>query len=294
MRSPFAEQPLFLRILRFPLTSVLLLYIALQYAHLSGIVFMQTVAQGLVLPLALGVLIVANLLLVYVSYARFVEHRPIRELALPGMACELSIGLLLGFGLYSLCVAIAMALGLYRIEGLDSWANLFPSGAALSVPVFEELVFRGLVFRILEEKLGSWLALAGSSLVFGLVHLSNQDESLIGIASIALVFGPLLAAPMMITRRLWMGIGLHMAWNYTMGKVFSGAVSGAVTERGLFKTTFEGPPLLTGGSVGMEGSLIAIGVAGVASGLMLIVAARRGNIVPPSWKRSAAQPVSPT
>jgi len=183
---------------------------------------------------------------------------------------------------------IAMALGVYRIEGLDDWRNLLPTGAALSVPVFEELAFRGVVFGVLQRILGSWLALAASSVVFALAHLSNQDESLVGIASLAFVFGPLLTAPFMLTRRLWMGIGLHMAWNYTMGKVFSGSVSGAVTGEGLFKGAFQGPELLTGGSVGMEGSLIAIAVAGAATVLMLRLAVRRGNVVPPPWKRESA------
>ncbi len=81
-----------------------------------------------------------------------------------------------------------------------------------------------------------------------------------------------------------MGIGLHIAWNYTMGKIFSGSVSGTVVGQGLFKTTFEGPELLTGGSAGMEGSLIAILVSATASILMLILEVRRGNNLPPRWK----------
>jgi uncharacterized protein len=179
-----------------------------------------------------------------------------------------------------------MALGIYHIDGIDSWHNLLAvTGATLSVPVFEELAFRGVVFRIIEEVFGSWAALVVSSLVFGLVHLGNEGETLTGIASIAIVFGPLLTAPYMLTRRLWMGIGIHIAWNYTMSKIFSGSVSGTVVGQGLFKTTFEGSELLTGGSAGMEGSLIAILVSATASVLLLILAVRRGNIVPPFWKR---------
>ena len=276
---------LLLRTLRFPLVSVPLLYCVLLYVHLSGILFMQQLAHGPVQLLAVGVPIVANLLLVYVSFAYFVERRPIRELALPGMAREFGIGLLLGFGLYTASVLIAMAVGIYRIDGFDSWQNAVPTGAALSVPVFQGLAFRGVVFRTLEKMFGSWIGLALSSLVFGLVHLSNQGESLAGIVSIAIVFGPLLTAPFLLARWLWMSLGLHMTGNYTMGKIFSGNVSGAVIGQGLFKTTFEGPELLTGGSAGMEDSLIAILVGATATALILILAVRRGNIVPPSWNR---------
>jgi membrane protease YdiL (CAAX protease family) len=275
-----------MRILSFPLTRMLLLYYSLQYVQLSGLLFIVNFSQTPVLPQAAGLIIVANLLLVYVSFAYFVERRTVSELALPRMERELGMGLMLGFGLFTLCVLIAMALGIYRIDGLDSWRNLLAvTGATLTVPFYEELAFRGVVFRITEGIFGSWAGLVVSSLVFGLVHLANDGETLAGIASIVIVFGPLLTAPFMLTRRLWMGIGLHIGWNYTMGKVFSGSVSGTVVGQGLFKTTFEGPEWLTGGSAGMEGSLIAILVSATASAILLILAVRRGNVVQPSWKR---------
>jgi len=193
---------------------------------------------------------------------------------------------LLGFGLYTLCVLIAIALGLYRIEGFNGWQGVLRSLWVIPLaPVFEELLFRGVVFRILEEVLGGWLALVLSSVAFGLIHMGNPGETFAGIAAIAIVFGPMLAAPYMLTRRLWLGIGLHGAWNFTMGKIFSGSVSGNAAPQGLFKTTFQGPELLTGGSAGMEGSLIAVLVATTASVLLLILTVRRGKIVPPSWKR---------
>jgi membrane protease YdiL (CAAX protease family) len=279
---------LLLRILRFPLVSMLVLYFSLNYVNASGIIFMVTTAKGPVMPLVVGVLTVANMLVVYLSFAYFVERRPVSELALPHMGRELGIGLLLGFGLMTACVLISMALGIYRMDGLGSWHNLLPSGVALSLPFFEEMVFRGVVFRILEEKLGSWMALVLASLVFGGVHMVNGGETLAGVASIALVYGPMLTAPFMLTRRLWMSIGLHGAWNYTMGKIFSISVSGVAIE-GLIKATYAGPELLTGGSAGMEGSLIGIVVGITATVLMLILAVRRGSILPPSWKRKSAR-----
>ncbi|MFB2836114.1 CPBP family intramembrane glutamic endopeptidase [Floridanema evergladense] len=278
---------LLLRILRFPLTRLLLLSYILFYVTFSGKVFIQTFTPSPVPSLIVGLLTVANLLLVYVSFAHFVERRSVSELTLPGMGRELGIGLLLGFGLFTTCVLIAMVLGLYRIEGIDSWQQVLPTGGALVTPVGEEMLFRGVVFRIFEEVFGGWVALIVSSVAFGLTHSGNEGETLAGIASIAIVFGPMLAAPYMVTRRLWMGIGLHGAWNYTMGKIFSGSVSGGQTGQGLFKTTFVGPELLTGGSAGMEGSLIAILVSATASVILLILAVQRGKIVPPSWKRRA-------
>ncbi len=43
---------------------------------------MVTTAKGAVMPLVVGVLTVANMLLVYFSFAYFVERRPVSELAL--------------------------------------------------------------------------------------------------------------------------------------------------------------------------------------------------------------------
>lgn len=280
---------LLLRILRNPLVTIVVLYVSLSYVNFAGLSYMLMLAKGPVMPLLTGVMTTANLLLVYCSYAYFVERRPIRELALPHMGRELGIGLLLGFGLMTICVLIAMALGIYRLEGLDSVQNMLPTGVALALPFFEEMVFRGVVFRLVQQEYGSWVAFVVSSLAFGAVHATNDGETFAGVAAIAFVYGPMLAAPFMLTRRLWMGIGLHGTWNYTMGKVYGIPISGTPGE-GLFKATFEGPELLTGGSAGMEGSVIAFVVGIAATVLMLIMAVRSGNIVPSSWKRGIARP----
>jgi len=58
-------------------------------------------------------------------------------------------------------------------------------------------------------------------------------------------------------------------------------------EKFVTPTIFQGPELLTGGSAGMEGSLIAVLVATTFTVVVLILAVRRGKIVPPSWPRKA-------
>lgn len=292
---------LFMGILRNPFVSILVLYNLLLYLQGSGYVFMFSndvasdpgmpllLPSGQLVPLVTGAFIIVNLLLVYLSYAYFVERRSVSELALPPLGRELGIGLLLGFGLFTTCVLIAMAFGLFRIEGINSWQNLVTGVTWVTVitPFTEELVFRGVWFRILEGVFGSWVGLVLSSLWFGYVHAGNAGETFVGLAAIAIVFGPMLAAPYMVTGRLWISIGIHIAWNYTMGKIFSGAVSGNTVSSGLFKTTFQGPELLTGGNAGMEGSLIAILVGVTFTVIMLVLAVRRGKIVPPSWNRRA-------
>jgi membrane protease YdiL (CAAX protease family) len=225
---------------------------------------------------------------VYIGYAQLLEQRAVSELALTGMGRELGIGLLIGAGLYTTCELILMALGIYRVNGLNPLSYMIPAIAmALSSSVFEELLFRGVLFRSVETWFGSWAALVVSSLVFGLTHLMNPQGTIEGALFIAVEAGILLAAAFMLTRRLWLSIGFHMAWNYTQSAIFSGIVSGNDAQQGLFRSTMKGPDWLTGGSFGVESSVLALFVCTTTGIVMLVMAVKRGNIVPPIWKRQA-------
>jgi membrane protease YdiL (CAAX protease family) len=204
------------------------------------------------------------------------------------MARELGLGVLMGFGLYSACVLILMALGNYRIDGLQDWHVLLTGLAtALATGIYEELWFRGVVFRVAQEWFGSWAALLVSSLVFGFVHWDAPGATLQGLVSISLWAGLLLSATYLLTGRLWLGIGLHAAWNYTQGTVYSGIVSGNAPPEGFVKSTLQGSEWLTGGAFGVEASLVAAAVCGTVGALMLVKAVRLGRMVPPEWKRNA-------
>ena len=225
---------------------------------------------------------------VYIGLVRLVERRPVAELALPGMGRELGTGILIGAGLYTAGILLLMVMGIYKIDGLNPVSYLLPALALpLSSGIFEELLFRGVLFRIVEEWLGSWISLVVSSLVFGLVHLMNPAATVMGAVFISVEAGVLLAAAYMLTRRLWMSMGFHIAWNYTQSGVFSGTVSGGYVEPGLIKPVVDGPTLLTGGGFGVESSVIAFVLCTGTGAALLFLATRRGHIVPPFWKRKA-------
>jgi hypothetical protein len=134
-----------------------------------------------------------------------------------------------------------------------------------------------------EERLGSWIALAVSALIFGLLHAFNPGATAVSTAAIALEAGILLGAAYMYTRSLWFVIGLHFAWNFTEGGIFSTSVSGSRAE-GMIGVQFTGSDTLTGGSFGPEASLPAVLVC-LAAGIAFIILARRsGRVVPPFWK----------
>ncbi|MDM7956066.1 CPBP family intramembrane glutamic endopeptidase [Blastomonas sp.] len=284
-----SRPPMWLQGLQWPPVRLAMIgFVMLMMLMQSNTFMVQAKGQPL-LQIAIVIAWAALGFAVYCGYVRYVERRPVTELGLAGMTRELGIGLAIGAGLYTGCVLILMVMGIYRIDGFNPLAFMLPAVAmALSSGIFEELLFRGVLFRIVEEWLGSWVSLIASSVVFGMVHLANPDATLTGAIFISVEAGLLLAAAYMLTRRLWMSMGFHMAWNYTQSAIFSGIVSGGVSDPGLIRPTIEGPDALTGGSFGLEASLIAFLLCTTTGIVLLIMAARRGHIVLPSWQRQRA------
>ena len=279
-------KPLWLRVLQFPLVRLALLGPA--FFLLIGISngFRQQFAATPVKALGAAVGMALLGLAIYWGLVRLIEQRPVRELSLSGMGRELGTGVLIGAGLCVVCFVILMLLGVYRIDGVNPALTVLPALAmAVSSGVLEEMMWRGGLFRIVEDSLGSWIALAVSALVFGLSHSGNGDGALWGSLAITIEAGLLLAAVYVVTRSLWTCIGLHLAWNFAQSGVFSGIVSGAYNQPGLFKSTVEGSFILTGGPFGLEASIVAVIVCTAAGLVMLMIAIRRGNIVPPFWRR---------
>lgn len=279
--------PLWLRILQFPPVRLLLLGYMLYYCIGFSNLFMSE-NKGATLPSTIAAMAMVALAMgIYFGFARWIERREVTELALPGMAKEMGIGILIGTGLYTGCMLILFVMGIYRIDGFNPVSFLVPAiASALSSGFLEELLFRGVLFRIVEEWLGSWISIIVSSVVFGLVHLINPDATLLGAIFISVEAGLLLAAAYMVTRRLWMSIGFHVSWNYTQSAIFGGIVSGGIAEPGLIKPILNGPDLLTGGQFGLEASLTAFLLCTTTGVILLVMAVRKGNVVQPFWKRA--------
>lgn len=275
------------RILAYPLSRLILLGATICAVMAVNGGFMEKFAGRPWQSVAMTLVMIALALAIYIAYARFIERRPVSEFSLPGMGREWGIGVLIGAGLYTLCVLILIALGIYRVEGLNPWSYVLPAVAmALSSGMFEELLFRGVLFKSVEDLLGSWISLVVSSLVFGLMHLTNPAATLTGALYISVEAGLLLAAAYILTRRLWMSIGFHMAWNYTQSAIFSGIVSGNAPAPGLIRSNIRGPEVLTGGSFGLESSVVAFALCTLTGVVLLVMAVRRGRIVPPPWARA--------
>lgn len=209
----------------------------------------------------------------YRFWVRRIDRREPAELATRGMARQLGIGLLAGAGLVALTFAALGAMGVYRVEGVNAPAMvmLLPLAELVLVGMAEEMMFRGVIFGVTERALGSKAAVAVSALAFCAAHLPNEGVSAVAVAAIA-AYGVLQTAVYMRTRRLWACIGTHVAWNYSVGVVFSGAVSGHAAGSGLLRGDLTGSALLTGGAFGVEGSLITLLLLIAAAALCLRLA----------------------
>jgi len=177
----------FLRILQFPVTRLVILIAIIFYLYISGHIFRAQYAHNSLMNVVVVLCMILITMSIYAAFVRYVERRSVSELATHGMGCEFGTGLLMGFGLFVVYILILMVLGIYKIEGLNKWVVLFgPLCMGLSSGFFEEMLFRGVLFRIVEESMGSLVALAVSSLGFGLIHLQNPCATFQGVLFIAI------------------------------------------------------------------------------------------------------------
>jgi len=222
-------------------------------------------------------------LLLYALIVRWMERRTVRELALSAAPGGLLAGVAVGAALFASVIGVLAFLGHATVTVPAALA--FPAIAcalAILSGVIEELVFRGALFRLVEERFGSLVALVFSAAIFGAIHAFNHGATWVSTVAIALEPGVLLALAYAATRTLWFPIGLHAAWNFTEGGIFTTAVSGGQTH-GLLKTTLTGPEILTGGAFGPEASVVAVALCLAAAAVLFAIALRRGHWRPLSW-----------
>jgi membrane protease YdiL (CAAX protease family) len=229
---------------------------------------------------------------------RFVDHRRAANYGFhlnSGWWASFAFGALLGAGLMT---------GIFITERLAGWivasaavptdTGFAPlTGALLSLVFYltvawmEEFTFRGYELRNLSEGfVGAWVgpraaivgALLISSGLFGLLHATNHNATLVSTLNIMLA-GVLLALPYVLTGELAVSIGLHLSWNFFQGTVFGFPVSGSAPTRRLMTIEQSGPEAWTGGAFGPEGGLIGIVAVLIGCGLIpLWVNSRKRNV----------------
>ena len=160
----------------------------------------------------------------YIGYVRWQERRRPFELCGGSHALgQAAAGVLLGLTFPASIVAFYLMSGLALFIGVKTWhtfsLTLGAIAVSVAIPVFEELAFRGVILRYIELGLGSWPALALSAFLFAGYHSVGQYQTGFEFGSRLLV-GLMLGAAYLITRRLWLSIGVHIGLNLGITAVF--------------------------------------------------------------------------
>lgn len=291
MENALSQPPLWHRFLRNPFFRFFVMFIAVTMVYSAGLGSTVQLAERLQQPFLKFLGMILTLLAIYLVYyglVRGMEGRnPVSELSLKGAVLELIGGLGIGAGLLALSAMLLWLFGFYKVDAVNDVSELFAARhlpLSLGAGFFEELTFRAILFRIVEEKLGSWVALFVSSLFFGVVHISNPNATVFSSMAIAIEAGILLGAAYMLTRRVWFAVGIHIAWNYIQGAVFGIAVSG-IEVKGLISSHLEGDELFSGGAFGAEASLVTLIVCTLAGVVLLWKSHQNKAFVQPFWKQ---------
>jgi hypothetical protein len=222
--------------------------------------------------------LVAITLSTYVA-RRWVDRRTIASLGLVWnrqAALDLAFGIVLAGLQTGLIFAIEWGCGWLRIESWSyetlGWGAVFAQlglifGVFIIVGWQEELLSRGYWLQNLEEGMRLPAALVISSFTFALGHLLNPNISWMAIVGLTAA-GFFLAYGYLVTRQLWLPIGLHIGWNFFEGPIFGFPISGLTQFFSLFTASRSGPEWLTGGAFGPEAGLIQYPVLLLSIGLI--------------------------
>lgn len=152
--------------------------------------------------------------------------------------------------------------------------------------IVEEIMSRGIIFRISEDGVGTWGAILVSAFIFGFLHIWNPNATVFSCVSIALTAGVILGMLYVITRTLWVPIGMHIGWNLTLGGIYGAPVSGG-EPGGLLVARFSGPDWLTGGSFGPEASVITVLLFVLIGAFLIRKSVLEKRYIKPMWRRQS-------
>ena len=159
---------------------------------------------------------------------------------------------------------ILWTLGAITVTGLVGFkAEVFMVSMMLFVAAFnEEIVFRGYLLKnMMDETDNRWIALAGSSVFFALVHSGNPSVWSTWVPMTELfAAGFILGISYTFTKNLWLPTFFHFGWNFFQG-LFGFEISGMGVDSWKVlshENTGNVPDVISGGAFGIEGSVISL------------------------------------
>jgi len=186
----------------------------------------------------------------------------LRDLAIGLVGGGLALSATVGVEALAACVSLTARHNGASVDILGLCTLFVGFGFAAGV---EELLFRGFAFQALVHNVGPAIALAVTSLLFGVAHLMNPEASAISTINTVLA-GLWLGTAYLKTRSLWFCTGLHLSWNFVMVYVFGLPVSGLkdFDHLSLLIGSSYPPVWVSGGSYGPEGGVVSALILGLS------------------------------
>ena len=291
--SRFQPKGIFGRIRNFPLIRIFIALAFLAPILAANAAIVLLVIENLPEPAATYVdiarLAVSFFVFLFLwrSYCRIIEKREAYELSARGSLPEFLSGVLIAVVVVGATVFFLYTSGFYTVGHFNANLILVTSFAMyMTGSLMQELITRLIIFRLTEEWLGTWVAIAISAAIFGLAHAANPNQTALSTFTLVIT-SFFFIGPFMLTRRVWMVLGAHFGWNFTQTGIF-GMPNSGIPIPGWITPVIDGPVWLTGGDVGIENSALTVGLVMIISALLLIAVIRRGQIVAPRWRRDKA------
>jgi membrane protease YdiL (CAAX protease family) len=120
------------------------------------------------------------------------------------------------------CLFLLMTFGYYfSVQATGKMDGYSPGVSLLFVPIYEELIFRGLLLRFFEKHYGIICAIVFASVLFGLWHVKNifwlQPDALTQqVLYTALFFSPITCWITYKTRSVWPAVMIHYLNNFPL------------------------------------------------------------------------------
>jgi len=218
----------------------------------------QIIDDSILVKSIVGLLSVVILLLSYKIFYSFIEKRHITELSFNNYHKPLFIGWFIGFGIISLLFLILYLTGHYKVVKVNNLSRVIsPLMLFIVMGVIEEVIFRGIIFRIVENVWGTIRALIVSSFLFSIIHFTNTGFSFISGLAIFLHLGLLTGILFSLTKNIWYPIFLHIGWNFAF-VIYGVTLSGGNDFDTFLVGQLTGSKAVIGGAFGPEDSVITI------------------------------------
>lgn len=271
------------KVLYFPLTKIIIgisvcfsLFVVIQNFVLKPFIYSIIQDKSIANPIIHCVSIIV-LLAAYYYLFRFYDKRKITELSIKYLLKEMFGGFFFGFFTISLSIFILYLLGYYQAISIStSHYSIKFFTVLMFAALVEDLFHRGLIIRVCENWLGTNLTLVIGMLV-EMQHIFNPNSNLFSLF-LYMIWGFTMAMMFIYTKRIWLPFFFHLGWNFS--QPFYGSNLTGLNDMGsIIQSKFNGPELLTGGAVGIEGSIFTASFLLLIGIIFYYRAKREGKIV---------------